>query len=190
VWIDLVRRPKAYFRALRVDGSNAPARWFMLKTVLLIGLLWLLWGILGGPGSLEGELFKAGVVVVSIYLLSYIEVLGVTYFSRRRGWRVPFRLAERLVCYASIGWIPAAIVMGLAVDRYMAGDIDRWMRRLLGTWGSWQSIELLILIGCVALLWFELLVWTGVRQTKHANFQSSGGGSDTARDPSALPVET
>jgi hypothetical protein len=170
--LGLIRRPRAFFRAMRVGGSNGPARWFMAKVILLIGLAWVLWGAVGGGWSLEADLYKAGVVMASLYLLSYVEVLGVVFFSRRRGWRVPFGLAERLVCYASIGWVPAVIVMGVALDRYEAGDIDRWMRPLLGVWGTWQSIELLVLVGTVAMLWFELLVWIGVRQTKYANFQA------------------
>lgn len=190
VELDLVRRPGAFFRAMRVDGSNLPARWFMLKMVLLIGLFWLLWDTVGGYWSLEVDLFEAGVVVVSLYLLSYIEVLGVVYFARRRGWRVPFGLAERLVCYSSIGWIPAAVVMGLALDWYVAGDIDRWMRGLLGVWGTWQSVELLVLVGAVAMLWFELLVWIGVRQTKYANSYCAHSSDGIGTGKSGSVVET
>ncbi len=188
--LGLVRRPGAYFRAMRVDGSNGPARWFMLKIILMIGLFWLLWGSTRGDWSLGTDLFTGGVVMGSLYLLSYVEVLGVVFFSRRRGWRVPFGLAERLVCYASIGWIPAVIVMGIAVDRYVAGDIDRWMRQLLGVWGTWQSIELLVLVGTVAMLWFELLVWIGVRQTKYANFHGEAVPSEIDAEESASAVET
>lgn len=190
VEIDLVRRPGAFFRTMCVGGSNAPARWFMLKTVLLIGLLWLLWDTVGGTWSLEVDLIEAGLVVVSLYLLSYVEALGVVYFARRRGWRVPFRLAERVVCYATVGWVPAAILMGLALDRYVAGDIDRWMSRLLGAWGPLQSIELLVLVGAVAMLWFELLVWIGVRQTKYANSWATGPVEIVDVEKSASSVET
>jgi hypothetical protein len=188
--LDLILRPKVFFRAMSVDGSNSPARWFMLKIVLLIGLFWLLWGTAGGYWSLEADLFEAGIVMASIYVLSYVEVLGVIFFARRRGWRVPFRLSERVVCYAAVGWIPSAIVMGLALDLYMDGDIDMWMSNLLGVWGTWQSIELLVLIGAVAMLWFELLVWLGVRQTKHANSAPPAAPVDIVLEKSVSTVET
>jgi hypothetical protein len=169
VVIDVLRRPKVFFRTLRVDGSNVPARGFMWLIVLLIGLLWLIGGTAWGDRSLEVALFEAGLAMASLYLLSYIEAVGVVYFSRKRSWRVPFRLAERLVCYTSVGWIPAAIVVGWALGRFQDGSLDRWMRQLLGTWGTWQSVELLVLIGAVAMMWFEVLVWLGVRQTRYAN---------------------
>ncbi len=162
----------------------------MLKMILLIGLCWLLWDSAIGSWSLEADLFEAGLLVAGLYLLSYVEVLGVIFFGRRRGWRVPFALAERVVCYACVGWMPAAILMGLTLDRYMAGDIDRWMHRLLGVWGTWQSIEMMVLIGCVAMLWFEMLVWIGVRQTKHANAHTRAEESDNTVSQGASPVET
>lgn len=169
VAIEMLLRPRVFFRTLRVDGSSVPARGFMFSIVLLIGLLWLIGGAVRGDQSLGVGLFEAGLAMASLYLLSYIEAVGVVYFSRKRSWRVPFRLAERLVCYASIGWIPAAIVLGWAVSHFRDGSLDRWMRQLLSTWGTWQSGELLILIGAVAMMWFEMLVWVGVRQTRYAN---------------------
>ncbi len=59
--------------------------------------------------------------------------------------------------------------MGVVLMIHDRGLLDRGMTRLFGVWQTWQSIGLMVLIGSVAMLWFEVLVWIGVRQTKHAN---------------------
>lgn len=167
--IALMLNPKSFFRGMRVDGSNTTARLFLLIVASAIGLLWysLPWNL--SKSTPMFHLFQAVIVCDSVILLSYIEAVGVVYFARRRDWRVPFRLSERLVCYCSIGWVPAAGVMWLAIYLVGNGYVDRWMNRLLPAWEYWQSLALLVLIAAVAMMWFEVLVWLGVRQTKHAN---------------------
>jgi hypothetical protein len=154
---------------MRIDGPNHTARLFLLLVAAGLGALWfaVAQGVYGyTPAS---ALLQEAILTSGIVSLTYVEALGVTYFSRRRGWRVPFRLAERLVCYCAIGWLPVAIIMGVTMRFYADGRLDGWMSSLLGVWGPWQSLELLVLIGAVSLLWFETLVWVGVRQTKYAN---------------------
>ncbi len=161
--------PKFFFRTMRIDGPNHTARLFLLLVAAGLGAVWFAvsLGVYGYPPG--AALLQEAIITSGIVALTYIEALGVTYFSRRRGWRVPWKLAERLVCYASIGWVPAAIIMGITMGFYADGRLDRWMSGLLGVWGPWQSLELLVLIGAVALLGFEMLVWVGVRQTRYAN---------------------
>lgn len=168
----MAKSPKRFFRTMRVDGSNIPARLFLLIVAGVIGLLWFL-GVMflsRSQGGTTWAMIYGLIVCDSVIVLSYIEAAGVAYFSRRRDWRVPMRLAERLVCYCSIGWVPAAGVMGLAVWLETSNIIQRWMTRLLGHWEPLQSLGLLVLVGAVAMMWFEVLVWIGVRQTKHANY--------------------
>ncbi len=170
VVVGVVLKPSRFFRNMRVDGSNIPARLFLLIVAGGIGLLWFL-GVMSLTYNRTTWAMIYGLIVCdSVIVLSYIEAVGVAYFSRRRDWRVPMRLAERLVCYSSIGWVPAAGVMGLAIHLVGNGSIDRWMNRLLPAWEYWQSLALLVLVAAVAMMWFEVLVWMGVRQTKHANF--------------------
>ncbi len=167
--IALMLRPGRFFRRMRADGTNTNPRLFLFLTAAAIGVTWsmLAWAI--APKGQAWVLIQGISVCLSVIVLTYIEALGVAYFARRRGWRVPMRLAERLACYSSIGWVPAAFVMWLAIRAVANGYIDRWMQRLLGTWEPWQSWALLVLIAAVAMMWFEVLVWIGVRQTKHAN---------------------
>lgn len=161
--------PKRFFRRMRADGSNHTARLFLLLVALLIGLGWGAWAWAAWAVGITLAVVHGVSVGVTVLLLSYIEALGVTVFSRRRDWRVGYRLAERLVCYSSIAWVPAAAVMAVAYGLVRSGRLDRWMARLLGAWEPWQSLALLVLIAATVMLWFEVLVWIGVRQVKHAN---------------------
>ncbi|GAB4108322.1 MAG: hypothetical protein Kow00105_14990 [Phycisphaeraceae bacterium] len=153
-----------------MDGSNVSARLVLLLVAMTSGITWfiLLNGWHAGTG-LTRTVILSLVVCDAVILLSYVEALGVWYFSRRRGWRIPMKLAERLVCYSAIGWWPAAVSMALAVQAQQRGLIDRWMSHLIGGWEPWQSIALLVLIAGLAMLWFETLVWIGVRKTRFAN---------------------
>lgn len=165
----LTFHPKRFFRTMRIDGSNDRARLFLALVAGMCGLGWGAMELALQRGGDEDILARSTAAALGVIVLSYIEALGVTFFSRRRDWRVPFNLAERLVCYASIGWVPAAAAMGVIYRLLANGTLDRWMQRLLGVWGPWQAVALWMMAGSVAMLGFEVLVWTGVRQTKHAN---------------------
>lgn len=166
----MIVKPGKFFRHMRVDGSNLPARLFLLIVAGVVGLFWGAASLSLSWMDLTGALFEGLLVGTSVIVLTYIEAAGVAYISWRRRWRVPIRLAERLACYSSIGWLPAAGVMWVAVYLVMQGHIDRWMRGFLPVWEPWQSTASLVLVAAVAMMWFEVLVWLGVRQTKHANF--------------------
>lgn len=121
--------------------------------------------------------------VVAINTLTYIEMLGVTAFSKRRGWRVPFHLAERVCCYASVGWLPGVVLAGVGVGLLQVYGPGRpWYEHLLGLirvgWLFYGGLFVL------SLLWFETLVWIGVRQVKYAN------GWPDARSGAAATDET
>ena len=167
----LATRPRHFFRTMRVDGSNTPARLFLLMVALLIGLIWLcaIWTRNMSSNNTTWALIQTAIVCDGVIVLSYIEAVGVVYFSRRRGWRVPFKLAERIVCYCSLGWIPTALLMLWVLNLLVNGSVDRWMQRLMPAWEYWQSLALMILFFAGAMMWFEVLVWVGVRQAKYAN---------------------
>ncbi len=172
-------RPKHGFQQLRIDRvasvGRAADRWHLVSYACLVGALWLLcFALAGGLTPLRDPLLKSTVATMmfagpalAVIGLSYIEALGVAWFSRRRGWRVAFRLAERVVCYSAIGWLPAGIVCCLAYLWY-----GRHLRLPLPTWlfpGDFRDLFVLTLIGSVSILWFETLVWLGVREVKFAN---------------------
>ncbi len=133
---------------------------------LLIGLTWGLSRLdRGWEMAIDWGLGAAFGVV----FLTYIEAFGVAYFSRKRGWRVPWPLAERVACYAAIGWVPAAIILWKLNDLILDGSIKHWWPQQLGPWTLRTEVLVLTLAGGIGILWFETLVWLGVRQVRYAN---------------------
>ena len=84
---------------------------------------------------------------------------------------MPLRHAERVACYASVGWLPGAVLFGLVMNLSRGGMIeDLWAtlggNPVYGPDAAWATV---FLAAVVAMLGFETLVWVGVRQVKFAN---------------------
>lgn len=177
IYRDTLWHPSRVFRRLPIDGGNGMTRGLLVYAALSATAIWLIARLLVeayvSPLPLRhlaprhAPLNALG-VIIAIALLTYIEMLGVTAIARRRGWRIPFPLAERLCCYASVGWLPGAILagMGYAVIQYVAAG-ELWFNALVGL----VRVSWLIYGGLfvVSFLWFETLVWLGVRQLRYAN---------------------
>ncbi len=159
-------RPGIGFRRLRVSGSNLRDRIFLLTFVigLGVGVYW----VFAIQGVREPWIWGLA-VVIGVPAATYTEVLGVWFFSRKRGWRAEFALAERIACYAAVGWVPAIVLMALA---QLAAEKGYLMRYWNPKWGPYtlaaDVILSAVLLG-VSVLWFETLVWLGVRKTRYAN---------------------
>ncbi|MEM8782719.1 MAG: hypothetical protein AAGE65_07655 [Planctomycetota bacterium] len=196
-WIDIalamLTRPAAFYRELRLGGSNVMPRLFLLSVACLVGAGWavgeawwndrpapLAWGL----GMLAAK---------SVLLLSYLEAGGVTFFSRRRGWRVPFRLAERVVCYAAFGWLPAAAgLIGLNVA-WQSGGLAETLRPWLPASDVLPAASLapivFVAIGGVLILGFETWVYVGVRQVRFANPPQAQPARSPNPNPTRLDAE-
>jgi len=194
----LLVRPGETFRRLDISTRGTTASTFLFWMTFLAGFLWL--GVItvgyiliqGGPATGDLAYFAVfhfvGVLIV-VQVLTHIEMLGVAAFSRRRGWRVPFRLAERVCCFASVGWLPGVLLAGLGgqlLQLFAVGE--PWFERMLGVVRvSWVCYAGLFVM---SLLWFETLVWVGVRRVKYANGWSrsarraSEAGSASGSSPS------
>lgn len=156
--------PDRAFRLMRVGGSNRDERLYLVTQAAVAAGLWLTMArLLQLPQGLTG----AAAVLVGVVTMTLVEAMGVTYFSRRRGWRVPWSLAERIACYASPGWHPAVLVFALFMRLERAGTFAAWpvLRRMDPTV---MLIAYVALLG-VSILAFETLVWVGVRQARFAN---------------------
>ncbi|MEM7576454.1 MAG: hypothetical protein AAF328_03175 [Planctomycetota bacterium] len=176
-WIDvalaLLTRPSGFFRSLQLGGSNVRPRLFLVSVACLVGAGWAIgeavWNDRPAPLAWGLGMFAAKAVL----LLSYLEAAGVTFFSWRRGWRVPFRLAERVVCYAAFGWVPAAAGMMLVNIAWQSGALADTVRPWLPASGVFpvSSLVPIILIANLGLLImaFEAWVYVGVRQVRYAN---------------------
>lgn len=160
--------PRTTFREMPIDGSRWKDRLILLVCALLAGGLWSVFGENAIQGRYRYAAWFNSLIPVIVIVLTYIEMLGVTGFSKRRGWRVPFGLAERVCCRAAIGWAPGVLIAGAGVWvlRWLAFG-EPWFESLLGLVRvSWLLFFSLFLF---SLLWFETLVWIGVRQVRFAN---------------------
>ncbi len=176
-WIDialaLLIQPSRFFRTLRLDGSNLMPRLFLLSVACLVGGGWAVGEAVWNHRPIPLAWGSGMIAAKAVLLLSYIEAAGVTFFSRQRGWRVPFRLAERLVCYAAVGWLPAAAGMMLVNVAWQSGALADTLRPWLPASGlvPATSVVPIILVANAGLLMmlFEAWVYLGVRQVRYAN---------------------
>ena len=166
----LARHPRSFFRGLGFAGSNNPERVLLLLSGSAAGALagldaWLIADRLPVQAWLIGMLTTQAVLILSV-----VEVLGVAFFSRRRGWRVPLKHAERIVAYASPAWLPTTALLLLLI--HAAGGPDGLAARLppLPLLTTDQSAGALALAAvALALCCFEWVVYLGVRQARFAN---------------------
>lgn len=170
--VQVIFQPRKSFRSLRIGGSNHADRVFLLLIAAGTGVVWgavWKWATKRTPVP-----WKYGTgVAVTIVVLSYIETLGVTYVARRRGWRVPWRLAERTICYASPAWILAAtFYLRFHLWHYPYGRLWNYLPDYWGRFHYYYLIRdlwIYPLVGGVAIVFFETFVWVAVRQVRYAN---------------------
>lgn len=143
--------------------KNWRARLFLLTIALGIAVTWYIyWQIARGYQPFRWAL----TAFIALLMLTYIEAAGVAYISRRRGWRVSRHLAERIACYASVGWIPAGLVL-LKVFLWHTQPAMRGPFNLFH--GDARDYPWMVSVGAASILWFEWLVWFGCRRLKFAN---------------------
>lgn len=119
-------------------------------------------------------------IVPAVVMMTYIEAAGLAYFSKRRGWRVPFAHARQVACYAAVGWIPAVVLfdaflrfqlgpaVNIASNPRGSGTVATLIFEFSSLITRYEIVDEAIAAG-IAMLGFELLVWLGVNQVRYAN---------------------
>jgi len=170
---------------LRIDGPAA--RRLLTTNVRLaatapsLGVLtWLIARLLTQPTrELAGDpVFQFGVIVglpvcvlalaPLLRLLTWIERRGIMLFGRRHGWRVTPEVALSVCAHASIGWVVATALATVAVP--LGGLVARSSTPM--GWRSYLDLAPYaapVLAFGVGMIWFELLVFLGVRSCRYAN---------------------
>ena len=167
----LLRGPRRFYAALEPAGPGLPPRLYLLAWATSVGAGWALaerlW-IGREPVLAWGFGMLAGQAVVA---LTYLEVIGVTLFSRFRGWRVPAPLAEKVACYAAPAWVAGAAVAVIVERVASGGGLGRALARLTGDplLGVRLTAVALPLAAILAVLPYESLVHRGVRAVRFAN---------------------
>jgi hypothetical protein len=165
-------KPRRSFRLLHLGpaahGDDAFLFIFAIGLGVVAAALWQCTTYSGAWGSPLPWLWGA-LTAIAIVLLTWIEAAGVTWFSRRRGWRVPWRIAQRVAAFSAVGWAPgvAALFVLIVVNErglIRAGMPPNWQV-------MWDHVDVPVFVSVmgVSILWFETLVWMGVRQVKFGN---------------------
>jgi len=148
---------------MRLDCGTGHALAYAGVMVALLSVVWLVLA----PMPLTYRLLLPVTLVVG---LSLIEAGGVAMFSKRHKYRVPLGHSVQVACYALVGWLPFVVVMpGLYAFGVVAWIRSIWPAEVLGELGGIRMLLIVMLFGGVAVLWFETLVWLGVKQTRYGN---------------------
>jgi len=175
----LMFRPLYAFRVMAVEPTPRTARLFALATLPLLAATWIVWSM-GYDIHVRWDVFA--VAMVAVVALSFVEAAGVAFFSKRHGYRIPRSFAEQLAWYAMAGWFPAAAVMPLIFSwRFERWLVRIWPRETLGDLDIVREYLIIMLIGGLSILWFETLVWIGVKQARYANFSHRKMATDEHR---------
>ena len=165
--------PRLSFRMLRLGRFTIADRSFLAIVIIIsAAVAGLAAKTLGIPVDRDGvfglytPLETGAGAGACILVMTLIEVLGVAFFSKRRGWRVPQDAAGLLCAYASVGWILAAVLW--AVLFRLAGALADWFDEIVGLTPMFR-FSASGLMFALSLVPFEVLVYIGLRQIRFAN---------------------
>jgi hypothetical protein len=121
--------------------------------------------------------------------LTVIESIGIRFFGRQRGWRITHDVAWTVCSLASIGWFIGACVCALGIALIHLGGMQH--QRLIDSRHLPDFIDVGAIVAIagalIGLLYFELLVYLGIRQCRFANppgvrrYSAAGGSSGPVR---------
>lgn len=166
---EVMRSPGRAFRRMSLYDTGWNARVFLLGSACLSGVVWLMIDLAWAGRSVFWSWGVAMAVVKSVILLTYVEVLGLRFFSRRRGWRITLGRAERLGGYASVAWPAAAGMLAAVHALEQRGVLASLWERWIGVWSGSAKLGVLVATAGVAMLWFEWLCWLGAQRIRFAN---------------------
>ncbi len=160
----LLVRPSRSFRRLSLEGGRWRERAFLLSYALLSAAAW--WAVhrLAGQPTDRALLVLPGLIVA----LTYIEASGVCYFSWREGWPVAWRTAQRVCCYAAVGWPVTAAAGAVLWMVHRTGRLDQLWPRGWAIDPAARSVITLIILCSICVMAYETFVWIGVRRVRWA----------------------
>jgi hypothetical protein len=183
---EMLRRPRRVFDRMRMDdkgylgllGLNLGMAGLML-TVPWVGTL------MGDPArnargaSTAIRVFAyarsmlVGTLSVGmlLFLLTFVEVMGIRFFGRRRGWRITRNVAWQICAHASIGWVLAAVLTLLSLVVWLNVSyfgLSGWLERA-GSTGDYVMAAVPATGFFAGMFVFELLVYVGMRRCRFAN---------------------
>lgn len=172
-WV-VLRHPRTCWQLVRNEGANtnqlvtrnciyAAAMFAPFAEIGMFFRQLFTWGFNGiGIDALYGFpiiwVFTTIVGAFIFWVLTAIEVAGISHFGKRRGWRTDRTLARVICAHAGVLWTVAGAITGFALG---AAD-DMMSHGGLIPWGA--------LIGfLLGMLLFETWVYLGFRAMRFAN---------------------
>jgi predicted RNA-binding Zn-ribbon protein involved in translation (DUF1610 family) len=145
-----------------------------------------------------GSVLNTAIALGVLFALTWIEVVGIRFFSARRGWRLSNAASWQIAAHSSMGWSLCGLLTLLGLATMTA--IDRlspsvWRYTLDLSWAtlgvvSARNIALVVLPmgGFVAgMLVFESLVYIGVLRCRYANAPRALGPVEPLVTPDLNP---
>ncbi|MBX3322970.1 MAG: hypothetical protein KF757_08265 [Phycisphaeraceae bacterium] len=174
-------QPRRMFEVVRIDANSVVVlKWVHFSIAALVVCTAALISFHPDPKFDPPGL--AAFVVVWLMPLAWlglaaataVERRGIMLWGRARGRRISAGVASTIVAHASAGWVAGSLLVGAS---FYAGFA---MRHLAQTWPP-ATYELLLLgplimplVGALlGLLWFEILVYLGVRRCQYANMPAA-----------------
>ncbi len=171
----LMLRSRSAWDHVRIEPRRRAAH--LLRNILLATAIVTAMLLAPGPLAPDGArwtyaLAFAGNTFLLLILLTIIEHVGVRFFGRQRQWRISRAVADAVCTHASVGWVIAALLLGIGwhVGQRLPLDPLFVIPAPIGggipiTW----PVLLPIAGFFVGLLVFETLVYIGVRRLRFAN---------------------
>lgn len=181
---DLIRAPKSLFERILAEPAWGLLGVNLGLSALVFGLGVLVQALLSRrdlpdleylPGIAIGSV-GTGLLASAVFAgLTTIEVVGVGFWSKRLGRRLPTRVTWSICAHASYAWLLAAALSGLGWA--MSPFLHYQISNLNFTWITpVTALGLLVVSGAFAgMLVFETLVYMGVRRCRFINTHPRAG---------------
>lgn len=125
---------------------------------------------------LSTAVFVAPGACVVLLVLCAIERAGIRAFGRVHGRRISGPVSRVIIAHAAAGWVGGACLLFLGLIVPAAWMVHTGALKYpspagpLGIgFGLWMGVGLPSIAAFLGLLWFELLVFLGVRRCQYAN---------------------
>lgn len=136
-------------------------------------------GWMGDAALLVSMVVQPAIGAGALWLLTYIEYLGIRFFARRRRWRLSKAAAWQVCAHASVGWIVMAALPFVVLAGFYSAQrfFDAVPNGTIGAGSAFGPISVnhVVTGGALGLSYlggmmvFETLVYVGVRQCRFAN---------------------
>lgn len=193
--LSFIRSPWRMYGQVRVDEKSArrleaeSIAWAGALLALLVGFRALMAALDAAPGlgmtilvAVIAPVLGFVLFVLILLGLTGIERSGIRVFGRVHHRRITRAVAETIVAHAAAGWIVSAV---LTWAGWGFGSGLAWLAQR-EPWATWEltltaNYWMPVTGFLIGLLWFEALVYIGVRRMRFANAPAAASRLEEAQ---------